>query len=149
MIQIEATDRLGADATLLSDVCRALRVRMLVLFGSRATGSPPPAPGSDLDVAISLADGEDRPRFWQIHQALADAFPDQSIDLAFLNEADSLFRWEILRDGILLWGDPDDFLELRAFAFRDYVDSADLRALERKLFKKKMALIRGLLDAAA
>lgn len=36
----------------------------------------------------------------------------------------------------------DDFLEYKAFAFRDFLDSEDLRALEEKLFQKKMAFIR-------
>lgn len=87
--------------------------------------------------------------FSDIHGQLTRAFPGDSIDLAFLRNVDPLFRWEIVRDGRLLWGDPVDFLEYRAFAFRDYVDSADLRALERALFLKKMAMIHRVLDAAA
>jgi uncharacterized protein len=80
---------------------------------------------------------------------LSPPFGDASLDLAFLDHADPLFRWEIMRQGVLLWGDPDDFLEFRSFAFRDFVDSEDLRALERILFEKKLAYIRRQLDAAA
>jgi uncharacterized protein len=86
---------------------------------------------------------------WACHEALADVFPDAPLDLVLLPDADPLFRWEITRAGVLLWGDPLDFLEYRAFAYRDFVDSAGLRALERVLFEKKMALIRERLNAAA
>jgi hypothetical protein len=44
-------------------------------------------------------------------------------------------------------GDPDLFFDYRAFAFRDFVDSADLRRLEHALFRRKMAWIGKQLDA--
>ncbi len=54
-----------------------------------------------------------------------------------------------LRDhgkGVCLYGDPDDFFEYRAYAYRDYMDSRDLRILEDKLFRKKMDHVRRRLD---
>ncbi|MCG6867598.1 MAG: hypothetical protein LJE91_02380 [Gammaproteobacteria bacterium] len=50
-----------------------------------------------------------------------------------------------MQSGRLLDGDPDLFCEYRAYAYRDFVDSADLFALEQTLFEKKMARIKGLL----
>jgi len=41
-----------------------------------------------------------------------------------------------------------EFFEYRASAYRDFVESADLRALERTLFETKIALIRRWLDGA-
>jgi hypothetical protein len=49
----------------------------------------------------------------------------------------------------LLFGDVDEFLEYRAFAYRDFVDSADLRALERTLSDYKLKRIRERLRAAS
>lgn len=142
-------DQLGVDEALLDQVCSSLGVRMLVLFGSRATGTPPPMPESDLDLAVSMVERDEQRGFWDIYRELNRVFSDASLDLAFLKDADPLFRWEIMRAGVLLWGDPDDFLDFRAFAFRDFVDSADLRALERTLFAKKLAYLRRHLHAAA
>ncbi len=136
------------DRVRLDEVCTRLGVRMLVLFGSRATGSPPPHPESDVDLAISLVAGH-RHDFWDCHAVLSDLFPGESLDLVVLNDADPLFRWEIMSDGVLLWGDPDDYLELRAFAYRDFVDSADLRALERTLSERKLERIRQTLGSAS
>ncbi|MGH7461136.1 MAG: type VII toxin-antitoxin system MntA family adenylyltransferase antitoxin [Longimicrobiales bacterium] len=131
----------GLDHAALDECCARLGLRMVVLFGSRATGSPPPQSDSDLDLAIAFVNGQRR-EFWDCHDALAELFPGQSLDLVFLSDADPLFRWEILSEGVLLWGDVDDFLEMRAFAYRDFHDSADLRALERTLSMKKLAHIR-------
>lgn len=137
------------DAALLDAVCRRLGLRRLVLFGSHATGKPPLGRDSDVDLAISVQAGSPRLTIWQYHDELAEVFPDQSLDLVFLADADPLFRWEIMRDGRLLWGDPLDYVEYRAFAFRDFIDSADLRALETRLFEKKMVYVRERLDAAS
>lgn len=120
---------------------------MVVLYGSRATGSPPPLPESDLDVAISFA-VVSPPGFWECYRDLAEVFADHSLDLVPLANQDTLFRWEVMRDGVLLWGDPIEHLEHRAFAYRDFVDSADLRRLEKALFEKEMAFIRRRLNAA-
>lgn len=136
------------DPDRLAEVCRRLGVRILVLYGSRATGTPVPRPESDLDLAVRLQPGRESPDLWELQEALSEAFPGASLDVAFLRGADPLFRWEVMREGRLLWGDPLDHLEYRAFAYRDFVDSADLRELERTLFKKKMAFIREALRAA-
>lgn len=137
------------DPDALDAVCRREGIRFVVLFGSRATGSPPPGPDSDLDVAVYLGRRDGRPDVWRLLEELSGVFPGESLDLVVVDAIDPLFRWEVMRAGVRLWGDPDEYLEFRAFAFRDFVDSADLRALERALFEKKMAYLRRRLDAAA
>jgi uncharacterized protein len=134
------------DQEKLEAVGRKLGLRLVVLFGSRATGSPPPAPGSDLDLAV-LGSGEaSRLSFWNCHRDLAEVFEGFDVDLVLLHYADPLLRYEVMRRGRLLYGDPDAFLDYRAFAFRDFVDSAGLRELEDALFQKKMESLRGELN---
>ena len=137
------------DQTRLHEVCTGLGIRMLVLFGSRATGQPAPNADSDVDLALSLTDPGKRCKSWEYHAALAVLLPDAVLDVVSLHDADPLFRWEIMSGAVLLWGDPDEFLELRAYAYRDFVDSADLRALERTLSERKLARIRRQLHAAS
>lgn len=136
------------DPAALAFASRHLGLRRVVLFGSHATSTPTPGPDSDIDLAISSTATEARPDFWEIHRTFASVFADRPLDIVFLADADPLFRWEIVAEGVLLYGDPIDFAEYRAFAFRDFVDSADLRALERTLFEKKMAYISRQLNAA-
>ena len=123
--------------------------RLIVLFGSYAPGGLTPQPDSDVDLALAFRREMPRRDWWRLYEELGEAFPGRTLDLADLADADPLFRWEIMERGVLLHGSVDDFLELRAFAYRDYVDSADLRALEQTLFEKKLAYIRGQLRAAS
>jgi predicted nucleotidyltransferase len=133
----------------LEAACTRLGVRLLVLFGSHAPGGLPPRPESDLDLAVSFRRGVTPPSWFNLHEQIAPAFPHAALDLVFLATADPLFRWEIMDRAVLLHGDIDEFHEYRAFAYRDFNDSADLRALEQTLFEKKMTLIRERLRAAS
>ena len=121
---------------------------LVVLFGSRATGRPPPSDASDVDLAVRAAPGS-RVQLWDCYLELSKLFSDGSLDLVLLNGADPLLRYEVMRDGIRIHGDPLDFLEYRAFAYREFVDSADLRELEDALFRKKMEYLRGVLHGPA
>jgi predicted nucleotidyltransferase len=135
------------DPEALDAVCRSFGLRRVILFGSYATGDPPPDENSDVDVAISGGPASSPTALWECHDALSRLFPGRTLDLVNLADADPLFRWEIMREGVHLWGDELDFLEFRAFAYRDFVDSADLRELERTLFRKKMDHVRTRLRA--
>ena len=135
----------AAGATLSLDLARAASLgqrfglRLIVLFGSRAKGRPAPTSESDIDIAIL---GCPEGRFWDCYGELAEIVGEYSLDLVELEKADSLFRYEVMSDGVRLYGDPDLFFEYRAYAYKDFVDSADLRALEDALFRKKMVYLR-------
>lgn len=130
------------DVAKLESACRDLGVSMLVAYGSRAGGRPGPTPESDLDLALRGPGPPSWDRLSVCLRRLGDVFPDYPLDLVFLGEADPLFRWEIMGNGMLLFGDPLAFLEYRAFAYKDFVDSADLRRVEQVLFRKRMDWIR-------
>ena len=136
------------NAEKLDRVCRNFRIRLLILFGSRATSPPLITPESDLDLAVLLNPEQPANRFIECIQDLFELFSLYDADIALLNYTDPLFRYEVMKDGVLLFGDLDDFLEYRAFAFRDFMDSKDLRDLEEQLYNKKMAYIRKELDEA-
>jgi len=141
---LTATNELRIDGEQLASVAEEFGLRLVVLYGSHARRNPPPGPESDVDVAVL---GCDRKRFWKCQQTLSKAFSTHDLDLVRIEDADPLFRHEVLSVGRLLWGDPDLFFDYRAFAFRDFVDSADLRRLEHALFRRKMAWIGKQLDA--
>jgi predicted nucleotidyltransferase len=136
------------DRSILEAACERLGVRLLVLFGSHAPGGLPPGAHSDVDVAVTFEPGTPQRPYSEIHEHLAPAFRGAVLDLVFLGQADPLFRWEIMDPAVLLYGRIDDFLEHRAFAYRDFVDSADLRKLERALSEKKMIRVSERLRAA-
>jgi predicted nucleotidyltransferase len=140
---------LSFEAKRLEAACEQLGLSLLVAYGSRAGASHEPRPDSDLDLALSLPGPRGWARLSDCLSALGEVFPDYTLDAVFLSDADPLFRWEIMREGKLLYGDPIAFLEYRAFAWKDFVDSADLRRVEAALFRKRMDWIREQLHAAA
>lgn len=136
---------LPLDAAALEATARAQGLKMIVLYGSHARQKPPPGPDSDLDLAILGCPAD---RFWPCFQALSALFPDHPVDLVRLEDADPLLRHEVMSVGRLLYGDQDDFCEYRAFAFRDFVDSADLRRLEQTLARRKLNWLEEQLDGS-
>ena len=93
-----------------------------------------------LDIAVLGCPAE---KFPECYKRLSEIFGGYNLDMVRLEDADALFRHEVMNDGVLLYGSPDLFFEYRAFAYRDFVDSADLFALEEALFRKKMDRIKG------
>jgi len=136
------------DADRLAAAARSLGLELVVLFGSYATGSPPPHAESDVDLALLPAQSGPAPSLLDAYEAMDGVFGGARPDPVLLHRADPLFRHEIMRRGVLLYGDVDRFLEYRAFAFRAYVDASDLLALERLLFERKMARIEEALGVA-
>ena len=129
------------DQTELVGICRDFGVRLLILFGSRATGCPPPTRDSDLDLAVLFIERQDLKSVLRLEDALSRIFGTIPMDLADLSRADPLFRWEIFARGKLLCGEELEFLQYRAYAYRDYKDSQDLRDLENVLLEKRMRYI--------
>lgn len=125
------------DARRLDKAARDLGLRLVLVYGSRARGTA--GASSDLDVAVI---GCPASAWMDCYRSLAQVFADQSLDLVRLESADALFRHEIMRDAVRLYGDPDLFSEYRSFAYRDFVDSADLFALEETLSQRKLARIK-------
>ncbi len=118
-------------------------IKFIVLFGSQVKGSN----GNDFDIAIAL---NNHRSIWSkvgLYSKILEVLEDileisyDKIDLSDLNEANIFLRYEITKDGKLLYGDELDYLEVKSFAMRDYIDARDLRELEELLIKKRHVLI--------
>lgn len=73
-----------------------------------------------------------------LYSDLTGVFGDieRPLDVVILDKKDPLFIYQVAKDAKLLYGDSVDFEEFKAFAFRNYMDSKDLRELEKKLVLK-------------
>lgn len=114
-----------------------LDVKLVIRFGSTVTGRA--RADSDVDVAV-LAERElsleDQERV-VIDFARRHGFPEDAIDLVDLRAAPPLLQHEIAEHGVLLEGDPDDFLRFRVSAWKAWQDTAKLRrARERNLARR-------------
>jgi len=96
-------------------------VRLLVLFGSRARGGGRPA--SDFDLGVSLTHSAARSR---VEAALGGAV-EREVDVVDLDTAPPQLRFEIARDGRLLFERrPYLWADFRARAMIDWWDWAPI-----------------------
>ncbi len=126
----------------LEKIGRRRHLRFLILHGSYATNTP--RAGSDLDLAYVVSGPERGDEYLQLFGELAKVFgngPHRELDVKSLHGVDPLFRYQVVRDGVLLYGNPADYEEFRLYAYRDYNDSYDLRRLQDRLLKNSMAEI--------
>jgi predicted nucleotidyltransferase len=142
-------DSIRYDPVALKAACEDLGLQLVLAFGSRAGGNLAPSESSDLDLAVLDPEPVGWERFADVRSRLSRVFDFVEVDLVFLKDVDPLFRYEIFRTAEPLFGDLDLYASQKAYAYKAYVDSADLRRLERVLFKKKLALIDRSLHASS
>ena len=134
------------DKEKLNDFAKKADIKFAVLFGSRAVERV--ADESDFDLAVSLKDGksvfDDMGKYSEMLENFAKIFSanEDKIDITDLNNANILLRYEITKNGVLLFGDSQDYEEFKAFSFRDYMDAKSLFELEDKIIKKRLSFIK-------
>ena len=115
-------------------------VSTLLVFGSRASGSP--RPDSDLDVGVlpNSDDPQARRRLQsQLAVALADLAPEGRVDVVLMDEVTDLLRQRILETGrVLICRDPAAFQDLRVRTMREYGDREWARRLMRTAQRQRL-----------
>ncbi len=120
-------------------------LRFIILHGSYAHGTKHPK--SDLDIAVL---GEKKPsvkEFFAIQNDLSDFFgdsKDRELDFKTLHHSDPLFRYLVVRDGVLLYGNQTQYAEYKTYAFKDFIDTKDLRDLETRITKQRQSQLTAL-----
>lgn len=106
-------------------------VAALIVFGSRASGTP--RPDSDLDVGVLPDSGDPQARRRlqsQLAVALADLAPEGRVDVVLMDEVPDLLRQRILETGrVLICRNPAAFQDLRVRTMREYGDREWVRRL--------------------
>lgn len=107
---------------------RAGGLRLIVLFGTLATGRADSA--GDLDLAL-LPDGAIDET--EVTAEIVRLTHWNDVDVVHLGHTDPLIAMEVARTGIVLFSDdPSTFTEFQSLAFRRYVDSEKLRQAQRR-----------------
>lgn len=118
------------------------QLRFMILHGSHAKGIA--RYNSDIDIAVIGKKHIKPDQLLLIYAELSDILQnsiDNDIDIKTLHHVDPLFRYQVTRDGLLLYGEPTEYEEFKLYAFRDYMDSKDLRILEDKMTRAKQQLL--------
>ncbi|MBI5193000.1 MAG: nucleotidyltransferase domain-containing protein [Nitrospirae bacterium] len=123
-------------------------IRFIVLFGSQVNEFREfQREDSYYDIAVSLCGIKSVTSDFKLYSQILDGLctilniPYEKIDLADLDKANVLLRYEITFRGQLLFGYEMDYLELKSVAFREYIDAKGLRELESCLINKRQRLI--------
>jgi len=113
--------KLSFDKEKIARIVRKYDIVFVVLFGSRARVEKPNSE-TDLDVAVLMKTEPDYKLFGTLFSEFSDIFRGENVDVRFLNDSDLLFRHSVVRDGVLLYGNKNKYLEYKLLTIKRYVD---------------------------
>ncbi|MCX6789586.1 MAG: nucleotidyltransferase domain-containing protein, partial [Candidatus Gribaldobacteria bacterium] len=119
----------------IKEIAQKYNLEMVLLFGSQVNGRA--KPDSDVDIAYSAQKQLSTDERIDLNNDLGDLFHKDIVDQVDIRSANPLLLHEISQNSQLLFGKEIDYLEFKAFAFRNYIDSESLFNLEDLLIKKK------------
>lgn len=118
-------------------LARENNLKFVILYGSQARGAAKNS--SDIDIAVLGEKTISFAKLVDLINEFTDILETNEVDVKSLHNTDPLFRYEVTREGILLYGDEKDYVSFKAYAFRDYMDSCDLFRLKEIIIKKRLA----------
>ena len=123
------------DKEKIADIAKRHNLKLLVLFGSQATGHTHKQ--SDVDVGY-LANREiDYRENYDISLELARIFKNPEVELVNINNVSPEFKKQVADTGIVLCEDDTSiFDQFRISAFKLYVESKPLREFRAASIKK-------------
>ncbi len=124
----------------LKECVEKYKIELMVLFGSQAKGRP--YQESDFDVAYLSKKDLSGKEIIALNCDLMDIFSYDRVDLVDLRKTDPFLRYEIARNSQLLYGKEMDYLEFKAFAFKDYIDHQSLFDLNSVLIRRRHQLLK-------
>ena len=116
-------------------------LKLLLLFGSRAKDEKYIRKDSDFDVAYLSKKELTGKEIIDFNCDLMDIFNFDKVDLVDLKKDNPFLQYEIAKNSKLLYGKEMDYLEFKAFAFKNYISHKPLFELRDFLIKKKHQLL--------
>ncbi len=119
----------------IKEIAQKYNLEMVLLFGSQVNSRA--KPDSDVDVAYSAKKQLSVDEKIGFNNELCDFFKKDIVDQVDIKNANPLLLHEISTNSKLIFGKEIDYLEFKAFTFRNYIDSQSLFNLEELLIKKR------------
>ena len=117
----------------IAKLAKKFQLKLVIIFGSFANGKN--RQDSDLDIAVLGSKEVFFDEQIRLTNELALIF-NKNIDLSVLNKANPLLLFQASKNPILLYGQRQDFLKFKLYAFNRYNDYAPYFAMEKNLNKK-------------
>lgn len=116
----------------LSPLFKRKRLRLVILFGSAASGKT--HRGSDIDIAFLFEKSVD---ILELTNTVIRLLHNDNVDVIDLRRASPLLKFSVVKKGKLLFEkNPGKFNEFCSLAFRMYVDTQKLRDTHAKFIKQ-------------
>jgi len=113
-------------------------LRLIILFGSQATGTA--GKTSDTDIAVL----GDRPLTLDERSKLEEEYAgrfsisEELIDLADLSIAPPILRYQVAQTGKLLHGSEEDFIRFKVLAWKQYMNTEKFRRHRQQSLENKL-----------
>ncbi|MCB2290938.1 nucleotidyltransferase domain-containing protein [Clostridium sp. CS001] len=112
----------------LTNTCIKHGINLVLLYGSHARGNSNAQ--SDIDLGLLLKD--DFYDFEDIIKDLMVVFKENNLDIAILNHADPVLKFEIISNYKILFCQEDEtFIEFYTNTIKQYNDTKKFRILEK------------------
>ncbi|MEK7103796.1 MAG: nucleotidyltransferase domain-containing protein [Patescibacteria group bacterium] len=119
----------------IEKIAQKYNLEMVLLFGSQVNGRA--KPDSDIDIAYSAKKLLSTNEKIDLNNDLGNFFKKDIVDQVDIKNANPLLLYEISQNSKLIFGKKIGYLEFKALAFRNYIDSESLFKLEGLLIKKR------------
>lgn len=117
----------------IAKIAKKFQLKLIIIFGSFANGKN--RTGSDLDIAVLGFKEVSFNGQISLTNELSAVF-NKNIDLSVLNKANPLLLFQASKNPILLYGEREDFLKFKLYAFNVYNDYTPYFEMEKNLNKK-------------
>lgn len=125
----------------INRVARKYNLDFVVLHGSEARKELK-GPESDVDIAVYRRGGIPAEEYLDLYSEMAGCVKEGQADIKSLSNKNSLFLYQVLRDGELLFGNKTDYNDFEAYVYKRMVESKPLLDLESDLIDKYQRELR-------
>jgi len=115
-------------------------LKLALIYGSFAKGKN--HKDSDLDIAVLGKKLLDFKTILELSYEFTHIFKGIEVNVKSLHQVDPFFRYQVMQNSILIYGQPFDYHNFKTYAFRAYIDSKDLLRLENILAQKTLQYLR-------
>lgn len=119
----------------IAEIAEKRDLLFVILYGSQATGKTNDE--SDVDVAVLGKKPISFNELIDLNGEFADVFKVKEIDVKSLHNASPFFLYQVMLNGILLYGDEHKFNIFKLYAIRSFQESAEIRRLRDAIMKKR------------
>lgn len=110
-------------------------LKLIVLHGSRVTRKAHKE--SDVDIAVLGFKPVPFENVINLVNDFSSILKTNNMDVKSLHKQGILFKYQVMKDAKLLYGNITDFNQFQVYAINSYFDAKDLFKLEREIVNKR------------